>query len=279
MKYLTLMISLLLSIFSCADTKKVSADSSRKAPVNSMTSYSYNYNSSPAYNQNEYSARLLEDGRCQIGFAHNELGDTIIVGGEVMKQIEAIYREHKIYNYKKEYSPKYEVLDGDGWGYSARFGEEGFSSHGNNAGPSDKGLREINNIIMGLLRKNYTEKYCGSAWEGKIKDSKLNVAFTEKDGVVSVSIKLSNGNGTWLSVAGDLEYYDNTLASFHSKLKDQLSDSPNPVVTCVDVYVMPEGKEISISLTGNDMSPLIEKGIEGTTWEDHNGIILTKMQK
>lgn len=275
MKHLTLMISLLLSLFSCADAKKVSADS-KKAPIENMRSYSYHYSTSPAYNHNEYSAKLLEDGRCQIGFAHNELGDTIVVGGEVMKQIDAIYRDHKIYNYKKEYSPKFEILDGDMWGYSAHFGEESFSSHGNNAGPSDNGLREINNIIMDLLRKNYSERYCGCVWVGKIKDNDLNVSFSEKDNVVSVSIKIANGNGTWLSVAGELEIYAHSLASFHGKLKDNLSNDQTPVVTCVDVYVKPGGEEISINLSGNDMSPLIEKGIEGATWEDRNGIQLKK---
>lgn len=279
MKHLTLMISLLLSLFSCADAKKVSADSSRKAPVNNMTSYSYHYSSSPAYNHNEYSAKLLEDGKCQIGFAHNEIGDTIIVGGEVMKQIEAVYREHKIFNYKEKYTPKFEILDGDMWGYSAYFGKEYYSSHGSNAGPSDRGLDEINDIIINLLRKKCAQEYCGCTWKGKIKDHDLNVAFTEKDNVVSVSIKLSNAKGTWLSVAGDLEAYKDALVSFHGKLKDMLTDSAEPVVTCVDVYVKPGGDKISLSLTGNDMSPLIENGIEGTTWEDHSGIILTKMQK
>lgn len=272
------MITLLLSLFSCADANKVSANS-KKAPVSSMTSYSYTYSSSPAYNHNEYSAKLLDDGRCQIGFAHNEQGDTITVDGDVMKQIEAVYREHKIHNYKDKYYPDFEVLDGDMWSYSAHFGKESCSSHGSNAGPSDRGLREINNIIMELLRKNYSEKYCGSAWEGKIKDNKLTVAFTEKDNVISVKIDIANGDGTWVSVAGELEFYDNSLASFHGKLKDQLSDSQDPVVTCVDVYVKPGGEEISISLSGNDMSPLIEKGIEGATWDDHSDILLKKTNK
>ncbi|MCQ2243864.1 MAG: hypothetical protein MJZ32_06355 [Bacteroidaceae bacterium] len=271
MKHFILMIFTLLSLFSCATAKK--------APVNSMTSYSYSYSSSPAYNHNEYSAKLLEDGSCQIGFAHNEQGDTIIVGGDVMKQIEAIYRKHKIYNYKNKYTPAFEVLDGDSWYYSAYFGKESFSSSGSNAGPSDRGLSEINNVIINLLRKNYSKQYCGSTWQGKIKDNDLNVMFTEKDSVVSVSIQLSNGEGTWLSVAGDLEAYNDALASFHGQLKNQLVDTPKPVVTCVDVYVKPEAEEISISLSGNDMTPLIQDNIEGATWEDHSYIPMKKINQ
>lgn len=279
MKHFTLMTFMLLSLFSCADAKKVSANS-KKAPVSSMTSYSYTYSSSPAYNHNEYSAKLLDDGRCQIGFAHNEQGDTIVVGGEVMKQIEAVYREHKIHNYKDKYYPDFEVLDGDMWSYSAHFGKESYSSHGSNAGPSDRGLSEINNVIINLLRKNYSKQYCGSTWQGKIKDNDLNVMFTEKDSVVSVSIQLSNDEGTWVSVAGELEFYEDALASFHSKLKNQLSDSQQPVVTtCIDVYVKPDADEITISLSGNDMTPLIEEGIEGATWEDRNGITMKIMKK
>jgi len=260
-----------LSLFSCADAKN--------APVKSMTSYSYRYNSGPAYNNCEYSANILEDGTCQIGFAHNGHGDTITVGGEVMKQIEAIYREHKIYNYKKEYRPSVVVHDGNSWGYDASFGEESFRSSGYNASPSDDGLHEINDIIINLIRKSYAKKYCDCTWEGAIKGNKLNVAFTEKDSVVNVSIKLSNSKGLWLSVAGELECYDRTLSSFHGKLKDQLSNSPKPVVTCVDVYVKSDGKTIGINLTGNDMTPLIEKGIEGATWEDHYNIKMKKTKK
>lgn len=271
MKHFILMIFTLLSLFSCATAKK--------APVNSMTSYSYSYSSSPAYNHNEYSAKLLENGSCQIGFAHNKQGDTIIVGGEVMKQIEAVYREHKIYNYKNRYTPAFEVLDGDSWYYSAYFGKESFSSSGSNAGPSDRGLSEINNVIINLLRKNYSKQYCGSTWQGKIKDNDLNVMFTEKDSVVSVSIQLSNGEGTWLSVAGDLEAYNDALASFHGQLNNQLVDTPKPVVTCVDVYVKPEAEEISISLSGNDMTPLIQDNIEGATWEDHSYIPMKKINQ
>ena len=275
MKQLILMISLLLSIFSCADAKKVSVDSNNP-PVKGMKSYSYYYNTSPAYNSNEYSARLLDNGKCQISFTHNDLGDTIIVDGEVMKQIEAIYVEHKIHKYKKSYLPSFEVLDGESWGYNANFEEVSYSSHGSNAGPSDKGLDEINDVIMNLLRANYIKQYGGCVWVGKIKDNDLNVSFSEKDNVVSVSIQIANGNGTWLSVAGELEFYAHSLASFHGKLKDNLSDDQTPVVTCVDVHVKPGGEEISINLSGNDMSPLIEKGIEGATWEDRNGIQLKK---
>lgn len=271
MKQLTIISFMLFSLFSCANAKN--------PPVKGMKSYSYYYHTSPAYNSNEYSAKLLDNGKCQISFTHNRGGDTIIVDGEVMKQIEAVYVEHKIHKYKERYLPSFEVLDGDSWGYNANFEEASYSSHGSNAGPSDRGLDEINDIIMNLLRANYIEQYGGCVWKGKIKDNDLTVSFAEKDSVVSVSIQLSNANGTWLSVAGDLEAYKDALASFHGKLKDQLSDSTQPVVTCVDVYVKPGGNEISLCLTGNDMSPLIEEGIEGSTWEDRNNIILTKMQK
>ncbi len=271
MKRFIFMTLMLFSLFSCTNAKK--------APVENMRSYSYSYSSSPAYNLNEYSAKLLEDGRCQIGFAHNEQGDTIIVSGEVMKQIEAIYREHKIYNYKERYTPKLKVLDGDMWSYSAHFGKESYSSHGSNAGPSDKGLSEINNIILSLLRANYIKQYCDYVWEGKIKDNNLTVTFSKKEDVVSVSIQLSNSEGTWLSVAGELEAYQDALASFHGKLQNQLVDAPKPVVTCVDVYVKPGSEEIYLSLSGNDMAPLIQDSIEGATWEDHSYIPMKKTNK
>ncbi len=259
---------MLFSLLSCADAKK--------APVGSMTSYSYHYNTSPAYNQNEYSAKLLDDGRCQIGFAHNEQGDTIIVSGEVMKQIETIYREHEIYNYKAKYKPSLEVLDGDMWGYSAHFGEEYFQSSGSNAGPSDRGLKEINDILMKLLHENYIKQYCDHEWEGKIKDNNIHVSFAKTDSVVNVSIQLTNGEGTWLSVAGELESYNDALSSFHGHLKDMLSDTTKPVTTCVDVYVKPGSEEIILALSGNDMAPILEKGIEGVTWEDYRYISMKK---
>lgn len=75
------------------------------------------------------------------------------VDTEVMKHFRQIIEEEKMYKYKESYRPPFEVLDGWGWSFRARFsdGSSIFSS-GSNASPSDNGLTRIRGYMQELVQ-------------------------------------------------------------------------------------------------------------------------------
>ena len=75
------------------------------------------------------------------------------VDTEVMKHFRQIIEEEKMYKYKESYKPPFEVLDGWGWSFRARFsdGSSIFSS-GSNASPKGDGLRRIRDYMQELVQ-------------------------------------------------------------------------------------------------------------------------------
>lgn len=75
------------------------------------------------------------------------------VDAEVMKRFRQIIVEEKMYKYKETYRPPFEVLDGWGWSFRARFSDgSSIYSHGSNASPSDNGLSRIRDYMSELVQ-------------------------------------------------------------------------------------------------------------------------------
>lgn len=75
------------------------------------------------------------------------------VDAEVMKHFRQIIEEEKMYKYKESYKPPFEVLDGWGWSFRARFSDgSSIYSHGFNASPGDNGLARIHGYMQELVQ-------------------------------------------------------------------------------------------------------------------------------
>ena len=75
------------------------------------------------------------------------------VDTEVMKRFRQIIEEEKMYKYKESYLPSFEVLDGWGWSFRARFSDgSSIYSHGSNASPGDNGLSRIRGYMQELVQ-------------------------------------------------------------------------------------------------------------------------------
>ena len=71
---------------------------------------------------------------------------------ETMNRFRQIIEEEKMYKYKERYTPMMQVLDGWGWSFSAKFSDGSvISSHGENAGPRDDGLKRIRSYMQELV--------------------------------------------------------------------------------------------------------------------------------
>ena len=72
---------------------------------------------------------------------------------ETMKKFRQIIEENNMYKYKESYRPKFEVLDGWSWMFTARFSDGSkIYSHGFNAGPRDNGLGKIRGLMDELIQ-------------------------------------------------------------------------------------------------------------------------------
>lgn len=154
MKTYVVMALSLFSFLSCAFTKK---------PKEPMVYYKYHAGNGYALWAEKYVAELKEDGTVKLiygrseGMPVDEYGDTLIVDASVMKHIEEIYLDHKMYKYEKNYRPIFDVTDGDGWGVTAEFEISHsertiFSAHGYEAWPKDDGLKIINSYIKSFFQ-------------------------------------------------------------------------------------------------------------------------------
>ena len=153
MKPYVIMALSLFTFLSCSFVSK---------PEEPMTYYAYGAGNGYALWAERYKAELKEDGTVKLTYGRTEdmsaeeYGDTLIVDASVMKHIEEIYLEHKMYKYKKHYKPLFDVTDGDGWGVSAEFGisrreRKFFSASGYEAWPKDDGIKIINSYIKSFF--------------------------------------------------------------------------------------------------------------------------------
>ena len=64
-----------------------------------------------------------------------------------------IMEEEKMYDYKERYLPKWEVLDGESWMFTAKFADgSSIDTHGSNAWPQGNGLERIRSYMEQLVQ-------------------------------------------------------------------------------------------------------------------------------
>ena len=75
------------------------------------------------------------------------------VDTEVMKHFRQIIEEEKMYKYKEQYRPMFQVYDGYTWSFYAKFSDgSSISSGGSNARPSGNGLSRIRGLMTDLVQ-------------------------------------------------------------------------------------------------------------------------------
>lgn len=71
---------------------------------------------------------------------------------ENVQRFRKIIEDEKMYAYKERYLPSMEVLDGEGWSFSAKFADgSSIGSHGSNAWPQGNGLGRIRAYMEQLV--------------------------------------------------------------------------------------------------------------------------------
>ena len=127
----------------------------RDAPTGHLTSFSYVHSGTMAQPFEEYQLELARDNSVSL-FAHRlgEIHDTVKVDRSILEQVARMIIEHQIYRYKEHYRPTMEILDGEGWNYSAVYDDETFlSSGGTNAWPSNFALPLIGEYLDSVAIK------------------------------------------------------------------------------------------------------------------------------
>lgn len=110
----------------------------RDPPAGHLISFSYVHSGTMAQPFEQYELAMTDDGSVSL-FAHRlgEIHDTVKVDSRIMEEVAKMIIENEIYKYKDHYVPDVEILDGEGWHYSAGYDDETYlSSGGTNAWPS-----------------------------------------------------------------------------------------------------------------------------------------------
>ena len=72
---------------------------------------------------------------------------------EDVQHFRLIIEEEKMYAYKERYLPQMDVLDGEMWGFEARFADgSAIYAHGSNAWPKENGLGRIRSYMETLVQ-------------------------------------------------------------------------------------------------------------------------------
>ena len=127
----------------------------RDAPTGKLTEFYYVHSGTMAQPFKEYSLKLLDNGEVEF-FAHNlgEYHDTLIVTSEVLDTVSNMIIRNEIYRYKDHYTPSVEILDGEGWHYSAHYDDDvSLYSGGTNAWPRNYALPIISNYLDSIAVK------------------------------------------------------------------------------------------------------------------------------
>lgn len=159
MNRITIMfLTSILMFFSCGAGNRV--DKSRQKPTEPLKSYHYIESGSMAQPDLEFTIEYMDDSLCRVIYFNRlrddykdmEERDTVTAPASLLKEIEKIVSEHKMYKYEKNYSSKWEVMDGTSWGmYLTYQDDRSISSHGYMSWPQDDGI----SIITNLMRKRF----------------------------------------------------------------------------------------------------------------------------
>lgn len=127
----------------------------RDQPTGQLIRFAYTRAGTMAVPFQDYKLTLLDDGKVQL-YAHNlgRIHDTVPVDREVLDSVARMIVSNEIYRYKSHYEPEMQVMDGEGWHYSAEYDDKtSLSSGGSNARPSNFALPAIADYLDSMAVK------------------------------------------------------------------------------------------------------------------------------
>ena len=139
-----------------------------------------------AHSNIDYKAERMADGKTRVTvMVGNDRDRVFEEDGSVMDSLEAIVLAYKMYKYDRQYTPKFDILDGDSWHLYLHFADKNTSCGGYEAYPPGKGaegLRKIEGFFSRWLNREPAEEVALTAFRYELHDEEGDEVFWFKKG-------------------------------------------------------------------------------------------------
>ena len=137
-----------VQLIKAVEEEKIAAESKVRANLKYVQ---YEYHSMAFHPYEEYVLEKYDNGEVHLK-TNGSVGDRdYLVSDTVLTAVKRIIEECKMYEYASYYSIPIQPLDGDRWGFTARFEDQTISSGGRNAEPEDdEGLRRLSKLLFNV---------------------------------------------------------------------------------------------------------------------------------
>ena len=162
-----------------------------------------------AYSNIDYKAERLKDGSTRITvIVGNDRDRVFIEDGSVMDSLESIVLSYKMYKYDRQYTPKFDILDGDSWHLYLHFTEENTSCGGYEAYPPGKGaegIKTIDGFFSRWLNQEPAEEVALVSFRYELHTEEGDEVFTFKkdDDRCAVYFRTMGSRDGWNYYCGD----------------------------------------------------------------------------
>jgi len=159
-KLVTILIvsSLLLLVVACNASKPASDKPVGSAVVNNpdtlgkIVSLEYVEHGTMAQ-PTEYFKLVLEKGKVKVKRQRGSMVEEFTTDASVMDSLTKVYIDCNVGEWKSNYQPSIEVMDGYSWNFEAKFDNGRYKySHGNNARPGSNGLKEFSTVVWNIKK-------------------------------------------------------------------------------------------------------------------------------
>lgn len=100
-----------------------------------------------------FKVELMNNGKVKIHRQRGMQEEDLTTDASLMDELLKIYKDGKVADWKSNYQPPLEVLDGYSWNLEVKFGNGSYKySHGNNANPDTNALEEFSKLIWNLKK-------------------------------------------------------------------------------------------------------------------------------
>lgn len=157
--YIFALVSLVMLVVACK-TNKNSGDTPTTIDTTSnvqnpetanVVFLEYTKQGTMAQPDNYFKVELGENGKVKVTRQRGMAVEELTADTTLLAEILNIYNECNIQNWKNNYQPSVEILDGYMWNLEIKFDNGNYKySHGNNAGPNSDGLSRFSNLIWEL---------------------------------------------------------------------------------------------------------------------------------
>ena len=207
----------LLSLFGCgrptpAPTPAPDPAAQKPGPYGALLSLEYGgTHGYHAYSNIDFRAERLKNGKTRITvMVGNDRDRVFEEDGSVMDSLEAIVLQYKMYKYDRQYTPKFDILDGDSWHLYLHFAEENTSCGGYEAYPPGKGAEAIGKIegfFSRWLNQEPAEEVALVSFRYEVHTEKGDEVFTFKkdDDRCALYIRMMGSNEGWNYYCGHPE--------------------------------------------------------------------------